>query len=80
MIVVCPCGQKSRIVDLSTVNKIRCRVCRQALGAEATRQAARNAHIVLAVAAILTAKERQGCLTKEEDTIAHVFAQYETGR
>lgn len=77
MIVVCPCGQKSRCRNLEDANRIRCSACRAMLGPQIHRQAARNADIVLAVAALLAVKELQGRLTGEEELIANVLAHHE---
>ena len=76
MIVVCECGQKSRVKDLSLVNKLRCASCQLPLGPEVHRQAARNADIVLQLTASLEAKEHW---TFSESMVAFVIAHHEGG-
>jgi len=74
MIVVCSCGTKSRVRDVSHAGRVQCSKCKTLLLAEANRQAARNANVVLEVVAILAAKKK---LTDEEETIAQIIAHHE---
>jgi len=77
MIVVCTCGTKSRIRDLSLVHKTRCAHCKTMLGPEAHRQAERNAAIVLEVATLLWGKLKR--LTPSDELIANVLARHQMG-
>lgn len=77
MIVVCTCGQKSRVKQIEHSHKIRCGNCKQSLVDVTRRQAARNANIVLDVAAILANKLDTGRITPEEELIAQIFAKHE---
>lgn len=74
MIVVCPCGQKNRVIVGRAWDNVRCGKCRTTLGEEARRQADRNADIVLDLAAMLLDKEE---LTKSERRIAEVLAHHQ---
>lgn len=76
MIVVCRCGQKSRIKTLTTVDRVRCASCKAQLAPEVHRQAKRNAAIVLEIAAVLFAKP-EAKWTREEETIARILATHE---
>lgn len=77
MIVVCPCGTKLRVKDFTHAHKMRCPHCKTMLGPEITRQATRNAAIVLDAAAILAQKMDANRLTPEEELLVRVFAQHE---
>jgi hypothetical protein len=76
MIVVCNCGQKSRIRDLSIVAKLRCAACKELLTTEAHRQAARNADVVLELTAMLMAKS-DAQWTPEEEVIVRILQAHE---
>lgn len=76
MIVVCTCGQKSRIKTLSHVDRLRCGSCKAQLAPEIHRQATRNAGIVLEVATVLYAKP-EARWTHEEEVIARILHAHE---
>ena len=82
MIVVCRCGVKSRIRDLATASRMRCATCKEMLGPEIHRQAARNANIVLEVAAVLADRiDKRIVGTPEgEELIAQIIARHEVTR
>lgn len=76
MIIVCTCGQRSRVRKLVDIDRIRCAKCKASLSEEAHRQAARNANIVLDIAAVLFSKNEQQW-TSGETLIAGVMAKHE---
>jgi len=76
VIIVCPCSQRLR-VHLGTAHRARCPICRRMVGAEAARQAARNAAIVLEVARHLHARLDRPDATPAEETIAAIFERHE---
>jgi hypothetical protein len=79
MIVVCACGQKSRIRDVTQAASVRCSKCKTMLQAQIQRQANRNAAIVLDVAAVLAHRMDTDELTREELTLAKILTQHEKG-
>ena len=80
MIIVCKCGVKSRVRDIANANRVQCSKCKTLLHDEANRQAARNADIVLEVAALLNFKDQQGLLSKEDELIGTILARHEVTR
>lgn len=76
MIVVCKCGQKSRVKDFTATDRLRCGACKSMLTDVVVKQAARNANVVLEVAAYLLAKPIHEW-TKEEETIARILHAHE---
>lgn len=74
MIVVCDCGQKSRIRKLVDAERTRCAACKTNLGFLIHRQAERNAAIVLEVASVLLENlDSQPAF----ELIAQVFARHQ---
>jgi hypothetical protein len=71
VIVVCNCGQKNRVKDLTKVDRLRCPQCKTLLGEEVNKQAARNAKIVLEIATLLFAKP-EDTWTPEEEVVARI--------
>ena len=78
MIVVCECGTRLRIKQLSRVDDTRCPTCKTMASKEAHRQAERNAAIILELASLMYSKDTW---TPEEEHIVHIMQTHElTGR
>lgn len=78
MIVVCSCGQKSRVRDVTKAHLLRCGGCKQMLQAEIQRQANRNAAIVLDLAAVVLDRVNKNTITEPETIIAGIMSRHET--
>lgn len=72
MIVVCKCGQKSRVRDFTATDRLRCGACKTMLKDTVIKQATRNADIVLELTAYLFNKHEL-TWTKEEEIIARII-------
>jgi len=78
LICPAPCGAKLRI-RLGDAPRTRCPICLRMIGAEAARQAARNAAIVLEAAEYLAERIDTHRATPADDAIAAIFARHERG-